>query len=105
KNMKCSLVQRISERRNVSLVGIMQYLNFGRNCDAAAVTVDLSRLPNKNSLIQHAKIIMTGLFCEENESMSNTSRSVEKSMETLEDKSLTLYEKPEKAIHPKTKVL
>ncbi|GBM73491.1 hypothetical protein AVEN_203549-1 [Araneus ventricosus] len=30
KNMKCSPVRRISERHNVSLVGLMQYLNFGR---------------------------------------------------------------------------
>ncbi|GBN40676.1 hypothetical protein AVEN_196226-1 [Araneus ventricosus] len=50
KNMKCSLVQRISQRRNVSLLGLMQYQNFGRKNDAAEVIVDLSRLPNKNSL-------------------------------------------------------
>ncbi|GBL97053.1 hypothetical protein AVEN_254100-1 [Araneus ventricosus] len=53
KNMKCSLVQGISERCNVSLVGLMQY--------AAAVTVDLSHLLNKNSLIQLTEIIMTRL--------------------------------------------
>ncbi|GBN02680.1 hypothetical protein AVEN_22156-1 [Araneus ventricosus] len=47
KDMKYSLVQRIRERRNVSLVGLMHYLNFGRKYEAAAVTVDLSRLPNK----------------------------------------------------------
>ncbi|GBM89381.1 hypothetical protein AVEN_226945-1 [Araneus ventricosus] len=28
KNIKCSLVQRISERRNVSLLGLMEYINF-----------------------------------------------------------------------------
>ncbi|GBM36771.1 hypothetical protein AVEN_273808-1 [Araneus ventricosus] len=41
KNMKCSLVQRITERCSVSLVTLMQYLNFGRKYDAAAVTVGL----------------------------------------------------------------
>ncbi|GFV18931.1 uncharacterized protein TNCV_4758161 [Trichonephila clavipes] len=29
KNMKYSLIQRINERRNVNLIGLMQYLNFG----------------------------------------------------------------------------
>ncbi|GBM43007.1 hypothetical protein AVEN_88608-1 [Araneus ventricosus] len=98
KNMKCSHVQKISERHNVSLVGLMQYLNFGRKYDAAAFTVDLSRLPNKNSLIQQSKIITTRYFCEEDESLSNSSYS-EESTETLEEKSLTLYQKLEKAIH------
>ncbi|GBL64925.1 hypothetical protein AVEN_21450-1 [Araneus ventricosus] len=51
KNMKRSLVQRIIEKCNVSLVGLIQYLNFGRRYDAAAVTVDLERFPNKNSWI------------------------------------------------------
>ncbi|GBN57459.1 hypothetical protein AVEN_85664-1 [Araneus ventricosus] len=60
-NMKCSLVQRISGRHNVSFVGFMQYLNFGRKYDAAAVIVDLSRLPNETSLFQQAKIIMIRL--------------------------------------------
>ncbi|GBM18435.1 hypothetical protein AVEN_190078-1 [Araneus ventricosus] len=104
-NMKCYLVQRISKRSNVSLVGLMQYLNFGRKYEAVAVTVDLSLSPNKNSLIQQSKIIMTRLFCEEDESLSNSSHSEEESTETLEDKSLTLYEKLKKAIHSKTKVL
>ncbi|GBL77835.1 hypothetical protein AVEN_204518-1, partial [Araneus ventricosus] len=98
-------VQRISERRNVSLVGIMQYLDFGRTNIAAAVTVVLSRLPNKNSLIQQAKIIMTRLFCEEDESLSNSSPSEEESAKTSEEKFLTLYEKLEKAIHTKNKGL
>ncbi|GBN79453.1 hypothetical protein AVEN_124741-1 [Araneus ventricosus] len=105
KNMKCYLVQRISERRNVSLIGLMQYLNFSRKYDATAITVDLSRLPNKISLIQQTKITMTRLFCEEDESLSNSSHSGEESTENLEEKSLTLYEKLEKAIHSKTKVL
>ncbi|GBN22634.1 hypothetical protein AVEN_167204-1 [Araneus ventricosus] len=83
----------------------MQHLNFWRKCDAAAVTVDLSHLPNKNSSIQQAKIIMTRLFCEEDESLFNSLHSEEESAETLEEKSLTLYEKLEKAIHSKTKVM
>ncbi|GBO04557.1 hypothetical protein AVEN_243352-1 [Araneus ventricosus] len=61
-------------------------------------TVDLSCLPNKNSSIQQAKIIMARLSCEEEESLSNTSHS-EESTETLEEKSLTWYKKLEKAIH------
>ncbi|GBN40935.1 hypothetical protein AVEN_24490-1 [Araneus ventricosus] len=93
KNMKCSLFQRISERRNVSFVGFMQYLIFGRKYVVAAVIVDLSRLPNKNYLIQQAKIIMMRLFCELNESLSISSHSEEKCAETLEEKSLALYEK------------
>ncbi|GBN70946.1 hypothetical protein AVEN_155798-1 [Araneus ventricosus] len=51
KNMICSLVQRISETPNVSLVGLMQYVNFARKYDAASITVDLSHLPNENSFI------------------------------------------------------
>ncbi|GBN29561.1 hypothetical protein AVEN_132357-1 [Araneus ventricosus] len=71
KNIKYSLIQRISERRNVSLVGLMQYLNFGRKCDAAAVPVDLSSsLPNKIYLIEQAKIFMTRFSCEEDDSLS-----------------------------------
>ncbi|GBM73990.1 hypothetical protein AVEN_121798-1 [Araneus ventricosus] len=82
----------------------MQDLNLGRKYDAAAVTVDLSRLPNKNSLIQQAKIIMTRLFCGEDDSLSNSSHSEEESAETLEEKSLILYKKLEKVIHSKSKV-
>ncbi|GBO34254.1 hypothetical protein AVEN_210035-1 [Araneus ventricosus] len=48
---------------------------------------------------------MTMLFCEEDESLSNSSHSEKESTETLEEKSLTTYEKFEKAIHPKKKVL
>ncbi|GFT13645.1 BED-type domain-containing protein [Trichonephila clavipes] len=49
KNMKYSLIQRINERRNINLIGLMQYLNFWRKYEAAAVTGDISRLPGKNS--------------------------------------------------------
>ncbi|GFT87423.1 uncharacterized protein TNCV_4050691 [Trichonephila clavipes] len=42
KNMKYSLIQRINEIRNVNLIGLMQYLNFGRKYEAAAVTGDSS---------------------------------------------------------------
>ncbi|GFU46038.1 uncharacterized protein TNCV_4692251 [Trichonephila clavipes] len=54
KNMKYSLIQRINERLNVSLIGLMQYLNFGRKYEAAAVIVDISRLPGKNFLARQA---------------------------------------------------
>ncbi|GFV64452.1 uncharacterized protein TNCV_4716271 [Trichonephila clavipes] len=50
KNMKYSLVHRINERRNVNLIGLMRYLNFGRKYEAAAGTVDISRLSSKNCL-------------------------------------------------------
>ncbi|GFY10513.1 hypothetical protein TNCV_2565411 [Trichonephila clavipes] len=33
----------------------MQYLKFGRKYDAAAVTVDISRLPCKNCLVRQAQ--------------------------------------------------
>ncbi|GFW18763.1 hypothetical protein TNCV_1370171 [Trichonephila clavipes] len=46
-----------------------------------------------------------GLFCEEEESISNFSHSEEESMEILKEKPLTLDEKLEKAIYSKTKVL
>ncbi|GBM98150.1 hypothetical protein AVEN_167422-1 [Araneus ventricosus] len=72
-----------------------------RKYDAATVTVDLSLLPNKNSLVQQAGIFMRKLFCEEGESLSNSSHSEEESPETLEDKSLTLCEKLGKTIHAK----
>ncbi|GBN70161.1 hypothetical protein AVEN_67736-1 [Araneus ventricosus] len=104
----------------------MQYLNFGRKHHAAAATVDLSRLSNKNSLIQQVKIIMTRSFCAEDDSLSNSLSHVhptgsfadtasgtgtwggvlansshleEESTETLEDKSLKLYGKLRKAMH------
>ncbi|GFW06326.1 hypothetical protein TNCV_38001 [Trichonephila clavipes] len=38
-------------RRNVNLIGLMQYLNFGRKYESAAVTGDISRLPDKNCLL------------------------------------------------------
>ncbi|GFV98994.1 uncharacterized protein TNCV_3390571 [Trichonephila clavipes] len=86
KNMKYSLIQRINERRNVNLVGLMQYLNFGRKYEAAAVTGDISRLPGKNCLVRQAQMIGTRLFCEEEESISNSSHS-EESIEILKEKS------------------
>ncbi|GBL93311.1 hypothetical protein AVEN_219452-1 [Araneus ventricosus] len=103
--VKWPSIQRISERRYVSLVGLMQYLNIGRKYDAAAVTFDLPHLPNNISFIQQAKIVMTRLFFEEDESLSNSSHSEEESPEILDERSLTLYVKLEKAIHSKTKVL
>ncbi|GBM81329.1 hypothetical protein AVEN_47415-1 [Araneus ventricosus] len=84
----CSLVQRISERHKTSFIALMQYLTFGRKYDAAAVTDDLSRAQNKNSLNQRAKIIMIKVFCELNESLSISSHSEEKRTETLEEKCL-----------------
>ncbi|GFV02432.1 uncharacterized protein TNCV_1023601 [Trichonephila clavipes] len=56
KNMKYSLIQRINERRNVNLIGLTQYLNFGRKYKAAAVTVDISRLPCKNCLVRQVQM-------------------------------------------------
>ncbi|GFT71633.1 BED-type domain-containing protein [Trichonephila clavipes] len=105
KNMKYSLIQRINERRNVNLIGLMQYLNFGRKYEAAAVTGDISRLPGKNCLVRQAQMIGTRLFCEEEESISKSSHSEEESIEILKEKPLTLEEKLEKAIYSKTKVL
>ncbi|GFW58179.1 uncharacterized protein TNCV_2743231 [Trichonephila clavipes] len=54
KNTKHSLIQRINERRYVNLIGLMQYLKFGRTYEAAAVTVDISQLPRKNCLVRQA---------------------------------------------------
>ncbi|GFS89091.1 uncharacterized protein TNCV_1258471 [Trichonephila clavipes] len=105
KNMKYSLIQRINERRNVNLIGLMQYLNFGRKYEAAAITGDISRLPGKNCLVRQAQMIGRRLFCEEEESISNSSHSEEESIEILKEKPLTLDEKLEKAIYSKTKVL
>ncbi|GFS80610.1 uncharacterized protein TNCV_3870311 [Trichonephila clavipes] len=104
KNMKYSLIQRINERRNVNLIGLMQYLNFGRKYEAAAVTGDISRLPGKNCSVRQTQMIGTRLFCKEEESISNSSHS-EESLEILKEKPLTLNEKLEKAIYSKTKVL
>ncbi|GFT15875.1 uncharacterized protein TNCV_3314621 [Trichonephila clavipes] len=105
KNMKYSLIQRINERRNVNLIGLIQYLNFGRKYEAAAVTSDISRLNGKNCLVRQAQMIGKRLFCVEEESISNSSHSEEESMEILKEKPLTLDEKLEKAIYSKTKVL
>ncbi|GFV39902.1 hypothetical protein TNCV_1850391 [Trichonephila clavipes] len=54
--MKYSLIQRISERRNVNLIGLMQRLNFGRKYEAVAVTVDISRSPGKSCLVRQAQM-------------------------------------------------
>ena len=98
KNSKNSLVQRINERRNVNLVALMQYLNFGRKYAGATTDEDHSHFPNKNSVIKQAKSMMSKLFREEDESMSNSSQSKEESTETLEGKSLMLDEKLRKVI-------
>ncbi|GFV15889.1 BED-type domain-containing protein [Trichonephila clavipes] len=98
KNMKYSLIQRINERRNVNLIGLMQYLNFGRKYEAAAVTGDISRLSGKNCLVRQAQMIGTRLFCEKESSISNSSHSEEESIEILKEKLLTLDEKLEKSI-------
>ncbi|GFW66483.1 uncharacterized protein TNCV_3310021 [Trichonephila clavipes] len=50
-------------------------------------------------------MIGTRLFCEEDESISNSSHSEEESIEILKEKPLTLDEKLEKAIYSKAKVL
>ncbi|GFX06843.1 uncharacterized protein TNCV_1201581 [Trichonephila clavipes] len=104
KNIKYSLIQRIYERCNVNLIGLMQYLDFGRKYEAAAVIGDISRLPGKNCLVRQAQI-GTRLFCEEEGSISISSHSEKESMEILKEKPLTLDEKLEKAIYSKTKVL
>ncbi|GFX46374.1 uncharacterized protein TNCV_238361 [Trichonephila clavipes] len=54
KNLKYSLIQRINERRNLNLIGLMQYMKFARKYEAAAVTVDISRLPGKNYFVRQA---------------------------------------------------
>ncbi|GFV20087.1 hypothetical protein TNCV_4193861 [Trichonephila clavipes] len=51
------------------------------------------------------KMIGTRLFCEEEESISNSSHSEEESMGILKEKSLTLDEQLEKAIYSNTKLL
>ncbi|GFU87795.1 uncharacterized protein TNCV_801391 [Trichonephila clavipes] len=82
---------------------------FGRKYEAAAVTVDISRLPGKNFVVRQARMrereIRTRIFCQEQQSISNSSYSEEKSMEILKEKPLTFDEKLEKAIYSKTKVL
>ncbi|GFX47820.1 BED-type domain-containing protein [Trichonephila clavipes] len=52
---------------------LMQYLNFGRKYEAAAITGDILQLPGKNCLVRQAQMIWTRLFCEEEESISNSS--------------------------------
>ncbi|GFU68380.1 hypothetical protein TNCV_3077681 [Trichonephila clavipes] len=49
-------MQRINDRRNFNLIGSVQYLNFGRKYEAAAVTLDISRLPDKNCLVRQAQM-------------------------------------------------
>ncbi|GFY17032.1 uncharacterized protein TNCV_1088081 [Trichonephila clavipes] len=56
KNRKHFLIQRINERLNVNLIGLIQYLNCGRKYEAAAVTVDISRLPGENYLLIQAQM-------------------------------------------------
>ncbi|GFV56291.1 transposable element Tcb2 transposase [Trichonephila clavipes] len=63
----------------------MQYLSFERKYEAAAVTVDISRLPSRSCLVTQAQMIGARLFCKEEESISNSSHS-EESMEILKEK-------------------
>ncbi|GFX11151.1 uncharacterized protein TNCV_4503631 [Trichonephila clavipes] len=53
KNMKYSPIQRIN---GIHIIGMMQFLNFGRKYKTNAVTVDILRLPNKNCLVIQAQI-------------------------------------------------
>ncbi|GFT42079.1 uncharacterized protein TNCV_1668691 [Trichonephila clavipes] len=107
KNMKQSLSQRINERCNVTLIGLMQYLVFIRKYEAAVVTVDISRLRIKNCLVRPAQMRdkdKTFLRHKE-ESIFNSLHSEEDNTEVLKEKSLTLDEKLGKVIYSKTKVL
>ncbi|GFW91993.1 uncharacterized protein TNCV_2152731 [Trichonephila clavipes] len=104
-NVKGLKPVKIGLEKLCSRNGLMQYLNFGRKYEAAAVTGDISRLPGKNCLVRQAQMIGTRLFCEEEESISNFSHSEEESIEILKEKPLALDEKLEKAIYSKTKVL
>ncbi|GFU50246.1 hypothetical protein TNCV_300811 [Trichonephila clavipes] len=54
--MKYSPIQRINECRNFNLIGLLQYRNFGRKYEAAAVNVNISRLPSKNCLVRQAQM-------------------------------------------------
>ncbi|GFW57741.1 uncharacterized protein TNCV_2926601 [Trichonephila clavipes] len=59
KDMKNSVIQRINEKRNVNLIGLMQYLNFRRKYKSAAVTIDISRLPEEESMEILKEILLT----------------------------------------------
>ncbi|GFX86729.1 uncharacterized protein TNCV_1409261 [Trichonephila clavipes] len=60
----------------------------------------------KKIFLEKPKCVLgTRLFCEEEESISNSSHSEEDSMEILKEKPLTLDEKLAKAIYSTTKVL
>ncbi|GFX73813.1 uncharacterized protein TNCV_4291291 [Trichonephila clavipes] len=82
-------IGELNEQNSECAKRLMQYLNFGRKYETAAVTVDISRLPN--CLVRHAQMIGTRLFCEEEESISNSSHSKEESMEILKEKPLPCW--------------
>ncbi|GFX97888.1 uncharacterized protein TNCV_4905391 [Trichonephila clavipes] len=105
KNIKYSLIQRIHERRNVNLIVLIQYLNFGRKDKAVAVTIDILRLPGKNCLVRQAQMRDRdkNFLREEVEPISNFSHS-EESIKNFKEKPLALDKKLEKAIYSKTKV-
>ncbi|GFX51645.1 hypothetical protein TNCV_5013481 [Trichonephila clavipes] len=71
----------------------MQYLNIGRKYEAATVTVDISRLPGKNSFVRQAQMrekeLGTRLFCKEEEPICNSRHSEEESMVILKEKPLS----------------
>ncbi|GFV47181.1 uncharacterized protein TNCV_4921341 [Trichonephila clavipes] len=81
-------VKIMQSKCNFANCRLMQYLNFGRKYEAAAVAGDISRLPGKNCVFRQSQMIGTRLFCEEEESISE-----EESMESLKEKPLTLDEK------------
>ncbi|GFT04468.1 uncharacterized protein TNCV_1929851 [Trichonephila clavipes] len=95
--MKHSLIQRTNERYKVDLTGLMQCLNFGRKYKAGAVIVDILRFTSKKRVVRQAQMVETNLFCEEEETISN-------SLKVLKEKHLELDEKLEKPIYSKTKV-
>ncbi|GFX88416.1 hypothetical protein TNCV_2278841 [Trichonephila clavipes] len=81
------LIQVCIVRAQVPLSG-----RHERKYEAAAVTVDISRFPDKNCLVRQAQMrereIGTRLFCEGDESISNSSHSEEESIEILNEKPL-----------------
>ncbi|GFW99337.1 uncharacterized protein TNCV_3981611 [Trichonephila clavipes] len=58
KHMKYSVIQRINERCYVNLIGLMQYLNFGRKYEAAAVTVNIWQLPGSPKSFKDWKMMI-----------------------------------------------
>ena len=106
KDMKLSLEKRLNERRNVSLIALMQYLNLGKKYNKTKVLhVNFPKFPKRSAVIHYAQTVFTRLFSEGDEFESNSSQSEDENTEIAQKNVMILKERLDNAIQIKTKVM